>query len=195
MDSRPDLAAAAEQMAAVAAGIGEDDLASPTPCAGSTVGDLLAHVLMLTLAFRLAAEKKPAPVEGPPPEPSIADLPPDWRRVLPERLDDLVAAWRDPAAWQGRTTAGGVDLAGGEAGVVALNELVLHAWDLASATGLPYRCAPEDARACLAFAMSVPDDPQARQGLFGPRVPVPEGAPDFDRLLGFSGRDPSWSPS
>ncbi|GAA1116306.1 TIGR03086 family metal-binding protein [Nocardiopsis composta] len=195
MDSRPDLAAAAEQMSAVAAGIGEDDLALPTPCTESTVGDLLGHVLMLALAFRLAAEKKPTAADGPPPQPSAADLPFDWRRVLSERLDGLVAAWRDPDAWQGRTAAGGVDLAGEEAGIVALNELVLHAWDLAVATGRPYRCAPEDARTCLAFVAGVPDDPQAREGLFGPPVPVPEDASEFDRLLGASGRDPAWSPS
>jgi hypothetical protein len=35
----------------------------------------------------------------------------------------------------------------------------------------------------------------ARQGLFGPVVPVPEDAPYFDQVLGLTGRDPQWSPS
>jgi hypothetical protein len=36
------------------------------------------------------------------------------------------------------------------------------------------------------------DEPE---GLFGPVVPVPDGAPLFDRLLGQTGRDPRWAPA
>ncbi|GAA3738165.1 hypothetical protein GCM10022205_25300 [Spinactinospora alkalitolerans] len=101
-----------------------------------------------------------------------------------------MTAWRDPAAWQGVCAVGGVELSGREAGMVALNELVLHGWDLARAIGRPYECDPADAQACLAFTSSIPDDPQAREGLFGPVVDVPADAPVFDRVLGLSGRDP-----
>lgn len=31
-------------------------------------------------------------------------------------------------------------------------------------------------------------------GMFGPEVEVPADAPSLDELLGFSGRDPRWSP-
>jgi uncharacterized protein (TIGR03086 family) len=76
--------------------------------------------------------------------------------------------------------------------VVALDELVVHGWDLAVATGQSY--APDDAsvRASLQFAESVPDVPEARLGLYGPRVPVPGDAPLLHRLLGATGRDPTW---
>jgi hypothetical protein len=30
---------------------------------------------------------------------------------------------------------------------------------------------------------------------FAPPVALPEGAPEFDRLLATSGRDPAWKPS
>jgi hypothetical protein len=32
-----------------------------------------------------------------------------------------------------------------------------------------------------------------RDGMYGPVVPVPEHATVFDRLLGQTGRDPSWA--
>ncbi|GAA3731171.1 uncharacterized protein (TIGR03086 family) [Spinactinospora alkalitolerans] len=194
MNEQPDLAPAADRMRALTAQITDDDLAAPTPCAGYSVGDLLDHVLALARVFRLAAEKTSSPSDGGPPTPSAADLPADWRERLARRLDDLVAAWRDPAAWQGTTAAGGFELPAQEAGMVARNELVLHGWDLSRAIGRPYECAPADARASFAFASSVPDDPQAREGLFGPVVAVPADAPLFDRALGLSGRDPFWAP-
>jgi uncharacterized protein (TIGR03086 family) len=189
-----DLEPAAQRMKSVAAAIGDDQLTAPTPCAGSSVGDLLDHVMTLALAFRNVAEKTSAASDGPPPEPSAANLPPQWRRSLPERLDDLVAAWRDPAAWEGDTAAGGLEFPAAQAGMVALDELVLHGWDLARAAGRPYECDPASAEACMAFVSQVPDDPAARTGLFGPVVEVPADAPLFDRVLGLSGRDPSWRP-
>ncbi|GAA1996151.1 TIGR03086 family metal-binding protein [Nocardiopsis rhodophaea] len=177
------------------AGLPDGELPAPTPCVNTSVGDLIDHVMALALAFREAAEKSGSVADGPPPAPSAANLPSDWRDLLARRLDDLAAAWRDPAAWQGTTAAGGLEPPGQEAGLVALDELVLHGWDLARATGQPYACGPAEVDACLAFVANVPDDPQAREGLFGPVIDVPEDAPPFDRLLGLSGRDPSWVPA
>ena len=77
---------------------------------------------------------------------------------------------------------------------VALDELVVHGWDLAVATGQEYRGDDESARRSLEFAASVGDDPEARAGLYGPAVPVPDDAPVLDRLLGATGRDPRWRP-
>ena len=52
-----------------------------------------------------------------------------------ERLDQLAEAWADPAAWEGLTEAGGLTMPAEVAGTVALDEVVLHGWDLARATG------------------------------------------------------------
>jgi uncharacterized protein (TIGR03086 family) len=79
-------------------------------------------------------------------------------------------------------------------GLVALDELVPHRWDLATATGQDFRCAPADAEAVLGFAALTADDPSARQGLFGPVVAVPDDAATFHRALGMAGREPSWTP-
>ena len=81
-------------------------------------------------------------------------------------------------------------------GMVALDELVLHGWDLAKATGQPFRCDPASTAAVLEFtaASARPENAAGREDLFGPVVPVPVDAPALDRALGFAGRDPAWSP-
>ena len=93
------------------------------------------------------------------------------------------------------TQAGGVSLPGEVAGRIALNEIVLHAWDLARAIGQPYQQDPGSLEACLASlsAMYPPEDPERRRGIFGPPVYVREDAPLVDRVVAFSGRDPAWS--
>jgi uncharacterized protein (TIGR03086 family) len=76
--------------------------------------------------------------------------------------------------------------------VVALDEVVVHGWDLAVATGQPYDVDPVDADACREFAESFGED--RPPSLYGPVVPVPAEAPALDRLLGATGRDPGWKP-
>jgi uncharacterized protein (TIGR03086 family) len=183
-----DLGPAAQTVTALAAGARDDQLADPTPCTGTTVGALLEHLLGLTLAFRWGAEKAP-------PVPAPSGLGMDWRRRLDDQLDALVAAWRDPAAYEGHTTVGGVRLPASDMAVAALDELVLHGWDLAQATGQPFVCDPADAQVVLGFVRAVADaGPAAREGLFGPVIDVPADAPVLDRALGLAGRDPLWEP-
>jgi uncharacterized protein (TIGR03086 family) len=186
-----DLAPAADELRRVAAAVDDAQLDGPTPCGPTTVAGLLDHVLGLTSAFRMAAEKV---VPGGAPQADAANLAADWRTRLPVLLDELVEAWRKPDAWEGMAEAGGVQMPGAVMAVVALDELVVHGWDLAVATGQEYRPDDESAQRCLEFAASFGDDPEARAGLYGPVVPVPEDAPLLDRLLGQTGRDPRWRP-
>jgi uncharacterized protein (TIGR03086 family) len=190
MTDFPDLGPATERVAGIAAAIPDDRLDAPTPCTGTPVAALLSHVLSLAEAFRGAAAKEPDP--GPPPAQPPA-LPDDWRTVLPERLDALAAAWREPDAFVGSTAAGGLEMPAPAAAAVALDELVLHGWDLARAVGLDYAPGPAEVEACLGF-VGPAASPEGVPGLFGPIVPVASDAPPFDRLLGLSGRDPRWVP-
>jgi len=79
-------------------------------------------------------------------------------------------------------------------GVVALNEVLVHGWDLAVATGQPYRADPASTEACLELARQFAAVPEMRDQIYGPVVPVPDDAPAMDRLLGLTGRDPAWAP-
>ena len=187
-----DLAPQAAEVARVVAGVRDDQLADPTPCADTPVAGLLDHLLGLTLAFRLAAEKQPLPGG---PSASADALPDDWRERLPRQLDELVAAWRAPQAWKGTAEAGGVTMPAPEMAAVALDEVLVHGWDLAVATGQPYRADDASVQACLGFVEQVNGGGrESPPGLFGPAVPVPADAPVFHRLLGLTGRDPAWTP-
>ena len=188
-----DLAPQAAEVARVVAGVRDDQLTAPTPCTGTPVAGLLDHLAGLTVAFRMAAEK--TPLEGAAPRASADDLPADWRTLIPAQLDALVAAWRDPAAWEGMTEAGGVTMPAAGMGAVALDEVLIHGWDLAVATGQDYSAEPAAVEACTTFVVDFTRQmPEARNGTFGPEVPVPDDAPPFDRVLGLTGRDPGWRP-
>ena len=189
----PDFAPQAAEVARVVAGVRDDQLTDPTPCAGTSVAALLDHLVGLTLAFRKAAEK--APQSGGP-RADADNLPPDWRTRLPQQLDGLVAAWQQPSAWEGLTEVAGVRMPAAAMGVVGANEVLVHGWDLAVATGQAYEADPAVAQACLEFVEGFAiGAPEARDAIYKPAVPVPADAPVFDRLLGQTGRDPGWKPS
>lgn len=195
MTSMLDLRPAAAYMATLLDGVADDQLAGPTPCPAYSLGDLVDHVGGLALAFTSAATKDVGAGTGQGPSGDAARLGEGWRARISGQLHALAQAWRDPDAWQGMTQAGGVDLPGEVAGQVALNELVIHGWDVARATGQPFHCDPDSLDATMAFvsAMSVPGEEAGREGLFGPVVEVPDSAPSIDRVIGLSGRHPGWS--
>lgn len=189
----PDLTPAARRLADLVAAVPDDALGAPTPCPDYTLGDLLDHVGGLALAFTAAAAKAPL-ASGPSGDASkLAD---DWRTRIPADLRALGEAWRDPDAWTGMTAAGGVDLPGDVAGLVALDEVVIHGWDVARASGQAFDVDPATLDALHGFVsqFSGPGNEEARAGLFGPEVRVPHDAPLLDRVVAMTGRDPGWAP-
>lgn len=191
-----DLEPAARAVAELAAAVGDRQLGEPTPCPGMAVRHMLGHLAGLSVAFRDAARKDLGPTTSGNPADAEPDVDDDgrWRTELPLLLTEFAAAWRDPAAWDGMTQVGGVSLPGSAAGAFALNELVVHGWDLARATGLPYSPATGDLTACHALLSASADDRAPGRSPFGPVVPVPPDAPLLDQVIGLSGRDPRWRP-
>lgn len=187
-----DLEPATSVLARVIEGVRDEQLTAPTPCTETTLGGLLDHVDGLAQAFTAAATRTRLPGSQAP-SADASRLGQDWRTRIPERLSELASAWRQPAAWEGMTQAGGVDLPGQVAGVVALDEVIVHGWDIAVASGQPYTCEPHLLEAALGFVQgAVAQNPQGSPGLFGPPVAVREDAPLLDRLIGLTGRDPAW---
>lgn len=188
-----DLEPATARLAGIVEGVRDDQLAATTPCGEKTVGDLLDHVDGLATAFRAAATKTQLPGTQGRGSADASRLGRDWRTRIPARLAALAQAWRDSGAWTGLTQAGGQDIPGEIAGVIALDEVIVHGWDLAVATGQGFACEPGLAEAALGFVEpAVERNPEGTPGLFGPPVPVPPDAPVLDRLLGLTGRDPAW---
>jgi uncharacterized protein (TIGR03086 family) len=193
--TRLDLAPAAKRMAALVGGVSDNQLGGVTPCPAYTLGDLLDHVGGLSIAFTAAARKAELPGGSQGPSGDASRLEEGWRDRIARDLDTLAAAWTEPQAWTGTAVAGGVEMPAEVAALVALDELVVHGWDVARASGQPFDVDPVSLEAVHGFVaqFSGPGQEESRAGLFGPVVPVPDDAPLLDRVVGMAGRDPSWS--
>ncbi len=191
-----ELGPAAKRMADLIEGVPDELLGGPTPCPDYTLGDLVDHIRRLTLAFTAAAKKDTAGMTSGRAPGDASCLDADWRTRIPRDLAVLADAWRDPAAWTGMTKAGGIDLPGELAGIIALDELVVHGWDVARASGQDFDEDRASLEAVHGFVeqFSGAGQEAAREGLFGPEVSVPDDAPLLDRIIGLTGRDPGWSP-
>jgi uncharacterized protein (TIGR03086 family) len=202
MPEAVDLAPAAAQMRDLVSQIGDAALRAPTPCAEFALTDLLRHVDEFAVALAAAARKEPAPAGTPGAAPAAPALGADWRTRIPEHLDALVDAWRDPAAFEGTTTAGGLELPAAVAAGVALEELVVHGWDVARTIGAPFTCddtALEAVAGLLQQFNPPPPDGEAGAGgaggnaAYAPPRDVGTARPMLTRVIALSGRDPDWS--
>ena len=77
-------------------------------------------------------------------------------------------------------------------GKVALTEMVVHGWDIAEATGLPFSLPEETLRACLDHVTQfIPNAPIPQ--LWGPEHEVSDDARFIDRIVAITGRDLRWA--
>ncbi|MEV7088499.1 TIGR03086 family metal-binding protein [Streptomyces sp. NPDC093085] len=180
----------------VRAGTPEQDPA-PTPCDGLDVAGLRRHLLGGLGYFALAfadpeGDRRPDP---------RAYTGPDGPDILLATIGELSAVVRAALA-DGITTAPvqvpalGGTFPGAYVLSMLVAEVTVHGWDMARATGRswhPDPAASEQAYALLADQIR----PEFRGGdglPFAPEVPVAPDAPALDRLLGFAGRRPEWTP-
>ncbi|WNV84655.1 TIGR03086 family metal-binding protein [Umezawaea sp. Da 62-37] len=185
-----DFTPATRRLVELLAGVTDAQLTNRTPCAEFSVADLVNHIDGFATAFTAAARKDFGPATSATPA-APSDLSPAWRTTVPAKLDTLAESWAEPDAWTGTTRAGGVDLDAAIMGRFALDELVVHAWDLAQATDQPYTC--DQASLDVVEALVTPQANGDPSGPFGPPVAVPADAPQLDRVIGYTGRDPRWT--
>lgn len=165
---------------------GTTDWDAPAPVEGWTARDVVRHLVEWFPGFLSSG----AGVELPP-GPSVDD---DPAAAWHTQADAVQALLADPA------TAALV-LRNPHTGDVPLPEAVdrfytsdvfMHTWDLARATGQDDTLDPATCAEMLA-GMEPSEELLRSSGQYGARVPVPDGADVQTRLIGFIGRDPSWS--
>jgi uncharacterized protein (TIGR03086 family) len=169
------------------AAVGRDDWQRPTPCADWDVRALVAH---------LVDENRWAPplLAGR----TIADV---GDELAGDPLgDDPQAAWdvsaagaaeamARPGALDGTAHLSFGDVPAEEYVRQLTADLLVHAWDVARATGGDELLDPAVVDAVATWFDGMEDAYRAA-GVIGPAVPLPEGAGPQDRLLARFGRDP-----
>jgi uncharacterized protein (TIGR03086 family) len=182
---------ALEQTAAVIAAIpsGQADLA--TPCQDWDVRALVHHLVGQDLRnFLVVAHGGTADWQAP-----ADEFGEDWGAAFRDRAAPLIAVWRAADLEEQVGLPGGGQAALGSRVDQQIAELALHGWDLTVATGQHADLDPVLAEYALAWSHQVLR-PEFRgpDRAFGAEVPVPPDAPAYQRLAGWFGRDPSWTP-
>jgi uncharacterized protein (TIGR03086 family) len=181
-----DMHPSAQRMAELVRNVSDSALADPTPCSEYKVGDLLDHISGFATAIARVATKT---VGYDPTDPgSSANLGADWRERIPAELLALAVAWDDPAAYEGMT-GGPIDMPAEMAAVVAVEELCIHGWDLARATGQPFEATDVELDAVDHFYSLF--SANQRGDAYGPGVETASPS-RLDRAIATSGRDPGW---
>ena len=184
MDTASALEISYDQTSKLVANLNASHLATPSPCAGWDVRAMLNHLVGATGMFTLvnqgqAAGEDAGDVVGDDPAPVVA-----------RAARDNVASWRRPGAFDGERAYPFGTFPAEAAALINLEEVVVHNWDLAKATGQDLTIDPDVVATVLEFCRSIPLDDFRAHGAFGPEVAVPESASATDRLVGLLGRRP-----
>jgi uncharacterized protein (TIGR03086 family) len=174
---------------------GPQDLTRMTPCAGWTLGDLVAHMTAQHDGFAAAAAGEGADLARWQPGEPAADPVREYEaaagRVLaafaadgvldrPFTLPEISLELRFPAT---------------EAIGFHFIDYVAHGWDVARSLGLDhYELEPDLLDAALLIARAVPDGGLREQGLvpFAPAVPVTGEVGMLGEIVALLGRHPGW---
>jgi uncharacterized protein (TIGR03086 family) len=176
---------ATESMRARLANLTVADLDRPSGCSGWDIRNLLSHLVGGNIRFAQALRGEPA----------------DWPTRDAEPVLTPLAEF-DTSAAELASAAAGLDdprrivhLAAGDppaffaVGVHGADMLV-HAWDLAVATGQDRTLDPALCEAAMAVIERYPSSFWGPGQFFAPRIQIDSTEPQ-DRLLAFSGRDPN----
>lgn len=186
MDTIEQLDAVLPGLVEVSSAITPDQMANPSPCSQFTVRDLFNHMIGGAGFFAAQFRGEPAP-EPPPPGTDLAGD--DPVAAMRDALEALGTAAKSPGALERTVVAPFGEVPGDVAARFLVVDGMVHAWDLAQATGQTF-APPEDVAAeALAFAHQA-IAPEMRDGdTFAAEVPAPAGASTLERLVAFTGRN------
>jgi uncharacterized protein (TIGR03086 family) len=154
-----------------------DRLDAATPCDDWDVRALLNHVIETQRYFVGAARGQDVSPPGRTPPSLVGD---DPVGAFERARAETIGTFSDPDV---------VEKTGPSLGI-AFSDLLLHTWDLAKATGQDATMPDGLAEQAYTMIHGRFTDEQ-RKGVFKPELPVADDAPAQDRLLAYTGRDPS----
>jgi uncharacterized protein (TIGR03086 family) len=190
MNLHSEMTDAADAAARTVAHVDPSQLGLPTPCTDWDVRALVNHLILWT-SYSLEARAHGGAVGEDltgrdfAAEPGFAD-------AYRAQLDRALAAWSEPAVWEGSLDVMGSATPAADVAALNLAEMVLHGWDLAAATGQRYQVSDRAAAAALDAVTANAELFRQYKGFADP-VEVPTGAPALDQVLALSGRDPGWT--
>lgn len=182
---------AAAEAARVAGGVRPEHLDGPTPCTEYDVRTLVNHWVLYTAHGLEHRARRTALPEETVQRDFAAE--PGWADAYAAQLDRAVAAWSDPAAWEGEIDLGGMVEPAANVAVLNIAEMAVHGWDVARATGQEFRVSEELGELVLKAIAESAELYRQYDGYAAPTA-VPAGASAFERAVAESGRDLSWSP-
>lgn len=182
----------ADAFEAKVAAVGSEQWSNQSPCEKWTARDVVDHVVTMHGVMLRPVNK------ALPKAPTVAEDPLGAFRAarasVEAVLDDPELAGADCDTPAGRM------MVADQIDQVISDDLVLHGWDLARATGQDEAMDPEDVERLWASNSAIPAEVMEKYRtpgafgpgieVFGPEVTVAEHAPLQNRLLGFIGRDP-----
>lgn len=170
----------------VIANISPGQLDGPTPCTEFTVRDLLGHFVFVLR--RVSALGRGDDLSSVPVTSGIADT--EWPETWNQAASEVLAAWSDPEVLERTMVLPFGQLSGAAAIAVYTGEVIIHTWDLATATD--QRPEWDDgtvAAVLVAYQRVLP--PTRPPGVpFGPPVAIDDHRPLIDVLAAWSGRRP-----
>ncbi len=191
-DPRPRYSDALDWVGALVAGVRPEQRTAPTPCPEFDVRTLVGHlVAAVRRSIALGEGRDPREVPRVATDVADDDWAPTWERTTKRARE----AWSDPARLDALVTAPWGKVPGRAAVWAGLNEVLVHGWDLAVATGQPAEADPALAQAVLVAAQrAIPAEPRGGQVPFAPPVPPAPNAGPTERLANWSGRSRSAVP-
>jgi uncharacterized protein (TIGR03086 family) len=164
-------------------GVKPDQWGNPTPCAKWTVRDLAAHLVGGGQMFAASFRGESVAAEGEMPD-VLGDDPSGAMRAM---IADFKASADGPGAMEREVVLPFATLPAQVALDIAKFDLLVHAWDLAHATGQEFD--PPDAVVAEARATAEQIVGGLRDGdTFKDEVEAPAGASPVDELAAFTGR-------
>jgi len=192
----PQLVAVLGQLSDLLGRVEPEQYSSPTPCPDFDVAVLRSHILAWAQFFVIAFEHPDGSGDRPDVDSYVAPADPGEAAGVLRELSGRLQATIDAGVADQQVTLFGGPMPASMTLGMCLGEYLVHGHDLAQATGLPWNPPADAVAAALAFMPSMlTDDYRGPDKSFGYPVEVAESASDLDKLVAFTGRDPSWKAS